>query len=155
MARRSSQPTPKTRPAAAASPEGSPQASRRHSRYPVTLPVVCTRSGPRAAGTWRGRTADISGGGFAIDLPVRLRPRSPVTVQVRTGIGPMRLDAEILWTRSVPGRPGTVRHGLCLAQQSEILQLPFGVLLGQWLRLLSRAPAGRKKSRPAPGPRRG
>jgi hypothetical protein len=82
---------------------------------------------------WRGRTADVSGGGFAIDLPTRVRPRTSVTVEVRTGIGPMRMDAEILWTRSIPGRIGIYRHGLCLADQTEMLQLPLGVLLGQWL----------------------
>jgi hypothetical protein len=102
--------------------------------------------------------ADVSGGGFAIDLPTRLRPRTAVIVEVRTGIGPLRMDAEILWTRAIPDRANIYRHGLCLAGQSEMLQLPLGVLLGQWLqRYASHAPPARSpqvRRRPSPRGRR-
>jgi hypothetical protein len=45
----------------------------------------------------------------------------------------MRMEADVLWTRRVAGGTGLIRHGLCLADRSEVLDLPIGVLLGQWL----------------------
>jgi hypothetical protein len=44
------------------------------------------------------------------------------------------MEADVVWTRRVAGRPDMVRHGLCLADRSELLDLPVGVLLGQWLK---------------------
>jgi hypothetical protein len=76
---------------------------------------------------------DISGGGFAVEMPTRLVPGTRVAIRLRTGIGPMRMEADVVWTRRVPGRTDVVRHGLCLADRSELLDLPVGVLLGQWL----------------------
>jgi hypothetical protein len=107
---------------------------RKHARFVVNLPVQCTRLATRATHSWRGRTADISGGGFSVELPTRLPPGTRVAIQLRTGIGPMRMEADVVWTRRVTGRPDVVRHGLCLADRSELLDLPVGVLLGQWLK---------------------
>ena len=70
---------------------------------------------------------------FAVDLPMRLAPGTRVAVEIRTGIGPMRMEADVQWTRRVAGRDGITRHGLCLADRSEVLDLPIHVLLGQWL----------------------
>ena len=134
----------------------SPDETRRHLRFPVALAVKCTervRENPRH---WRGRTADVSGGGFAIELPARLAAGKKLSIEVRTGIGPMRLEAEVLWTRKVP-RDGTLyRHGLRLAEGSEILDLPVTVLLGEWLQKMARtegkaARAPRRPVRRAPG----
>jgi hypothetical protein len=111
-----------------------PSTTRKHSRFAVSLPVRCTRLIRGAPKTWRGRTADVSGGGTAVLLPTRLPPGTHVAIEVRTAIGPMRVEAEVLWTRRVPERPGLVRHGLCMADRSEVFDLPIGVLLGQWLR---------------------
>lgn len=69
-----------------------------------------------------------------MELPKRMPPSTRVAVEIRTGIGPMRMEAKVLWTRRVAGRAGLVRHGLCLANRSELLDLPVGVLLGQWLK---------------------
>jgi hypothetical protein len=69
-----------------------------------------------------------------VELPTRLPPGTRVAIQLRTGIGPMRMEADVVWTRRVTGRPDVVRHGLCLADRSELLDLPVGVLLGQWLK---------------------
>lgn len=111
---------------------------RRHSRFAVNLPVRCRALSGRAGGTWRGRTTNVGGGGLAVDLPMRLAPGTHVAVEIRTGIGPMRMEADVLWTRRVAGRDGITRHGLCLADRSEVLDLPVHVLLGQWLRGLAR-----------------
>lgn len=78
-----------------------------------------------------------------MELPTRLRPGTRVSVEIRTGIGPMRVEADVVWTRRAAERPGRVRHGLCLADRSELLDLPVGVLLGQWLhRRALREPRG-------------
>ena len=69
-----------------------------------------------------------------MELTKRMPPSTPVTVEIRTGIGPIRLEAKVLWTRRLAHRAGLVRHGLCLANRSELLDLPVGVLLGQWLK---------------------
>lgn len=119
-------------------PQTKPHASparvpRKHARFLVNLPVQCTRLSNRARSSWRGKTVDISGGGFAVEMPTRLVPGTRVAIRLRTGIGPMRMEADVVWTRRVPGRTDVVRHGLCLADRSELLDLPVGVLLGQWL----------------------
>jgi hypothetical protein len=107
---------------------------RKHARFVVNLPVQCTRLATRSTPSWRGRTADISGGGFSVELPTRLPPGTRVAIRLRTGIGPMRMEADVVWTRRMTGRPDLVRHGLCLPDRSELLDLPVGVLLGQWLK---------------------
>jgi hypothetical protein len=73
-----------------------------------------------------------------VELPVRFPPGTRVTLEIRTGIGPLRLEADVLWTRRTHDRTATVRHGLCLADRSELLDLPVNVLLGQWLRRRAR-----------------
>ena len=106
---------------------------RRHARFAVDLPVRCKPVPGRAGDAWRGRATDVGSGGLAVDLPMRLAPGTRVAVEIRTGIGPMRMEADVLWTRRVAGRDGITRHGLCLADRSEVLDLPIHVLLGQWL----------------------
>ena len=110
----------------AAVPDG-----RRYARFAVRLPVRCRRLAARTTRTWSGRTADVGSGGFSVELTTRLPPGTPLTVEVRTGIGPLWMEAEVLWTRCMPGRVGIIRHGLCLADRSEILDLPIGILLGE------------------------
>jgi hypothetical protein len=89
-------------------------------------------------GFLRGRTTNVSRGGLAIELPKRLPPATRVVVEIRTGIGPMRTEADVLWTRRVASRD-LVRHGLCFANRSELLDLPISVLLGQWLQRRARS----------------
>ena len=122
---------------------------RRHTRFAVNLPVRCRPLAGRATDAWRGRATDVGGGGLAVDLPTRLAPGTRVAVEIRTGIGPLRMEADVLWTRRVGGRDGITRHGLCLADRSEVLDLPVHVLLGQWLHGLARreAPRGRAHGR--------
>jgi len=103
--------------------------------------VRCTRVTGRAPHSWRGRTANVSGGGLAVDLPSRLPPRSRVIVEIRTGIGPLRMEVDVLWTRRLPGEDRRTRHGLCMAGRSEVLDLPIHALLGQWLQGLARREA--------------
>ena len=126
-------------------------ADRRHSRFLVSLPVRCTRVAGRTPGAWDGHTADIGSGGFAVELPARLPPGTRVAIEVRTGIGPLRMEAEVLWTRRVAGGAGLTRHGLCLADRSEVLDLPVGVLLGQWLQGLAKRERTRGGKGSAPG----
>ena len=92
-----------------------------------------------------------------MELPKRMPPSTPVAVEIRTGIGPMRMEAKVLWTRRVAGLAGLVRHGLCLANRSELLDLPLSVLLGQWLQSRARRDPGRSGRLRAPraGNRRG
>ena len=51
------------------------------------------------------------------------------------------MEAEVLWTRRVPGKEGVTRHGLCLADRSEVIDLPIHALLGEWLQRLARREA--------------
>ena len=111
---------------------------RHHSRFGVSLPVRCTQVSGHAPGAWRGRTVNVSGGGLAVDLPTRLPPRTRVAIEIRTAIGPLRMEADVLWTRRVAGKVGATRHGLCLADRSEVMDLPIHVLLGEWLKGLAR-----------------
>ena len=124
-------------------PEG-----RRHARFAVRLSVRCRRLTARASRTWRGRTADVGGGGFGVELPTRLPPGTPLAIEVRTGIGPLWMEAQVLWTRRVAGRVGITRHGVCLADHSEVLDLPVGALLGQWLQGVARR-SGKRVPTPA------
>ncbi len=135
-------------PPGAAVPE-----SRQYTRFAVTLPVRCKRLSARPARTWSGCTFDVGSGGFAVELPTRLPPGTPLAVEVRTGIGPLRLEAEVLWTRCIAGRVGTIRHGLCLADHSEILELPIGILLGRWLKGVAARQGKRRGRADAPVPR--
>jgi hypothetical protein len=80
---------------------------------------------------------------MAVELSTRLPPGTRVAIEVRTGIGPVRMESLILWTRRLPGSTGITRHGLCLADRSELLDLPIMVLLGQWLIGASRSKAAR------------
>jgi hypothetical protein len=108
--------------------------ARRGARFDVSLPVRCTRISARATESWRGRTANVSRGGLAVELPKRLSPATRVAVEVRTGIGPMRFEADVVWTRRVAGRSSLVRHGLSLPHRADLVDLPVGALLGEWLR---------------------
>jgi hypothetical protein len=133
----------------------SPAETRRHLRFPVALAVKCTERIGQKPRHWRGRTADVSGGGFAIELPVKLAAGKKLNIEVRTGIGPMRLEAEVLWARKVARESALYRHGLRLAEGSEVLDLPVTVLLGEWLRKMAReedktARASRRPVRRAP-----
>lgn len=107
--------------------------ARDHSRFSVGLPVRCTLVTGKTSRVFRGRTANVSGGGLAIQLPTRLSPGSLVAVEIRTGIGPLRMEADVVWTRRIPGKEGATIHGLCLAGRSEVMDLPIHALLGQWL----------------------
>jgi len=80
-----------------------------------------------------------------MDLPTRVAPHTRIAIEIRTGIGPLRMEADVLWTRRVPGKEGITRHGLCLAGRSEVLDLPIHVLLGQWLLVLARQEAKQMK----------
>ena len=117
---------------------------RRHSRFAMSLPVRVTRVTGGPSGGWRGRTANLSGGGLAVELPTRLPPGTRVTIEVRTAIGPLRMEADVLWTQRVPGGDRLTRHGLCLAGQSEVMDLPIYALLGQWLVGLAKREEARK-----------
>jgi hypothetical protein len=120
------------------SPEARPH-PRQHTRFAVNVAVRCARVAGRKVGVWRGRTANISRGGLAIELSNRLPPATKVVIEIRTGIGPMRTEADVVWTKRLANRPETVRHGLCFANRSELLDLPIGVLLGQWLQRRARS----------------
>jgi PilZ domain-containing protein len=128
---------------------------RRNARFAVRLPVRCRRLTARASRTWSGRTADVGSGGFAVEIPTRLPLGTPLAVEVRTGIGPFCMEAEVLWTRCVPGQAGIIRHGLCLADHSEILDLPIGTLLGQWLQGVAKRERRRGGRAEAPAPSQG
>lgn len=112
--------------------------ARQHTRFVVNLPVRCSRMSARATGLWHGRTTNVSGGGLAVKLPKRLPPGTALAVEIRTGIGPMRVEAEVVWTGRVASEPGLVQHGLRFANASELLDFPVGVLLGQWLQRRAR-----------------
>ena len=124
---------------------------RDHSRFNVSLPVRCTPVGGKTSRVLRGRTANISGGGFAIELPARLSPGTPVAVEIQTGIGPLRVEADIVWARRMPGKEGAAIHGLCLAGRSEVMDLPIHALLGQWLLGLAKQEAKEKAAKSARG----
>ncbi len=114
---------------------------RLHSRFGVSLPVRCTRLTGRSPCAWPGRTANVSGGGLAVDLPIRLPPHTHVAIEIRTGVGPLRMEADVLWTRRVAGKDDVTRHGLCLPDRSGIMDLPIYALLGEWLQGLARREA--------------
>jgi hypothetical protein len=121
---------------------------RRHSRFSLNLPVRVTRLTGGPVRAWRGRTANLSGGGLAVELPTLLRPGTRVAIEVRTAIGPLRMEADVLWTQRVPGGARPTRHGLCLADHSEVMDLPIHALLGQWLvGLARREEAGKAKGK--------
>lgn len=142
-----SQPTKKANLRERSSPRASAtRDNRRHGRFVVSLPVHCTRVAGRKPTPLRGRTADVSGGGLAVELPTRLPPGTRLAIEIRTGIGPLRMEMDVLWTRRVGGQEGVTRHGLCLAGRTELMDLPIHVLLGQWLQGLAK----RKPIRPAP-----
>ena len=125
--------------------------ARDHSRFNVNLPVRCTLVTGKPSRVLRGRTADVSGGGLAIELPTRLSPGTRVAVEIRTGIGPLRMEADIVWARPVPGKEGATIHGLCLAGRSEVMDLPIHALLGQWLLGLAKREAKEKVAKGARG----
>jgi hypothetical protein len=127
---------------------------RRHARFAVYLPVQCVRISSRGTRSWRGRTANVSRGGLALELAERLPPATKVAVEIRTGIGPMRMEADVVWTRRTAGGTGAVRHGLCLANRSDLLDLPVGALLGQWLQRRAVSEKGTSQRR-RPSRRRG
>ena len=121
---------------------------RHHSRFAVSLPVRCSKVTGRSPAEWRGRTANVGGGGLAVELPVRLRPRTHLAIEIRTAIGPMRMEAEVMWTQRLKGPSPMTRHGLCLAGRSEVLDLPIHALLGEWLRAVAKRGAPRRARRP-------
>ena len=123
---------------------------RRYPRFPADLPADCREAGG-AGRRWRGRTADVSGGGVALDLPLRLPRGTRLSLTVRTAIGPLDLEASVLWGRKAAGVPGSFRHGLQLPEEREGLDLPLTVLLGEWLRQMARQGKGARRPAVRPG----
>lgn len=74
-----------------------------------------------------------------------------MAVEIRTGIGPLRMETDIMWARRVPGKEGATIHGLCLAGRSEVMDLPIHALLGQWLLGLAKREAKEKVAKGARG----
>jgi hypothetical protein len=64
-----------------------------------------------------------------------------VAIEIRTGVGPLRMEADVLWTRRVAGKDDVTRHGLCLPDRSGVMDLPIYALLGEWLQGLARREA--------------
>ena len=122
---------------------------RHYSRFAVSLPVRCSKVAGRSPAEWRGRTANVGGGGLAEELPIRLRPRTRLAIEIRTAIGPMRVEAEVMWTQRLGGPSTLTRHGLCLAGRSEVMDLPIHALLGEWLRAIAKRPRPQRAARPA------
>ncbi len=114
---------------------------RRQARFIVSLPVRLTPVAPTRTKGWRGRSLNIGGGGLAVELTTRLAPGTHVMLEVRTGIGPIRMETNVVWTRRLPGKALLFQHGLSLAERAEVLDLPIGVLLGEWLRGLAKRTA--------------
>ncbi len=123
---------------------------RHHSRFAVSLPVRCSKVTGSTTAEWRGRTANVGGGGLAVELPIRFPPRTRLAIEIRTAIGPMRMEAEVMWTRRLKGPSALTRHGLCLAGRSEVLDLPIQALLGEWLRAVAKREGPRRPRRPTP-----
>jgi len=95
--------------------------------------------------------AEIKAQFAAVDARSRIRPGSRVAIEVRTAIGPLRMEADVLWTQRIPGGDNLTRHGLCLAEHSEVIDLPLYALLGQWLvGVAKREEAGMAKGRSRP-----
>ena len=141
-ARRKQQPVKPPQPQRGGSLE-----DRHHSRFAVSLPVRCSKVTGRPSPEWRGRTANVGGGGLAVELPNRLRPRTRLAIEIRTAIGPIRVEAEVMWTRRLAGPSALTRHGLCLAGRSEVMDLPIHALLGEWLRAVAKRSTPRRKPR--------
>jgi hypothetical protein len=58
------------------------------------------------------------------------------------------MEADVLWTQQVRGGDRLTRHGLCLADHSEVMDLPIHALLGQWLvGIARREEAGKAKGK--------
>ncbi len=124
---------------------------RQHARFVATIPVSCWRASARTSQIVRGRMADVSGGGIALDLPTRFRPGTRVRIEARSAIGPLQAEAYIRWTRRLPGDAERFRHGLRLPD-SELFELPLAVLLGRWLKALAGIEQRPRRSRPSSQP---
>jgi hypothetical protein len=89
-----------------------------------------------------------------VELSSRLPPGTRVAIEIRTGIGPLRMEADVLWTRQVAGGwrhpPRSLPGG-----RIEVLDLPIHVLLGQWLQTVARREKKRTQAARTRGPRAG
>ena len=140
-----------TAPAVGTTPQD--MRGRQHARFPATIPVSCWRASARTSQIVRGRMANVSGGGIALDLPIRLRPDTRVRIEARSAIGPLQAEAYIRWTRRLPGDAERFRHGLRLPD-SELFELPLAVLLGRWLKAFAATEQRPRRSRSSSQPTR-
>ena len=95
-------------------PESFPQ--RRHFRYPAALSIVYWPKGvgPTRAGI--GRTRDVSGGGACLELPEVLPIATPLSVDLPTDPGELRMEAKVVWVGGLVSPGGEILHGVSFVE---------------------------------------
>jgi len=118
-------------------PESFPQ--RRHPRYPAALSIVYWRKGAGSTRAGIGRTRNVSGGGACLELPEVLPLGTPLSVDLPTDPGELRMEAQVVWVGG-PGSPGgEVLHGVSFIEVTAEQHQALWELVN---RLAQRDPAG-------------
>jgi hypothetical protein len=91
---------------------------RQSARYVITLPLLLKSDGFAPARVVVGWTRNLSEGGSCVDLPERLRPRTPLTVHLQADHDIVEGEAQVVWTGEPAPAGEGIRHGLAFTRIS-------------------------------------
>ena len=94
------------------------------------LAVICERP-DGVAGVLRGQIRDLSEGGAALRLPVRVPPGTPIRVDTETAFGAITAEAQVVWAEAPAALPrgALFRHGVRFRRVGMASGLPLSVFL--------------------------
>lgn len=99
-------------------------------RLPLELPVTCRQEGGASA-LLRGRTGDVSRGGFSLFLPQPLSPGTALKLTLHAPGGPIATEGTIVWVappaKRASGEP--IGHGLRILPAEGSVSAPLERLL--------------------------
>jgi hypothetical protein len=81
-------------------------------RHAVQLPIVYRVPGAHTAHLEAGWTRDVSEGGIGLELPERFHTDTMLELRVRTTLGSVRVEGQILWVGLPTASTGGTPHGL-------------------------------------------
>jgi len=101
---------------------------RKHSRYPIVVPLLYGLEGSDSVMAGAGWTRDLSEGGACLELLERLKDSAPIRLLFRTDQGSIATEGQVIWAEG-PLHTGGILHGVTFAPVVSALQQAVRVLV--------------------------
>lgn len=95
-------------------PDPTPQ--RQHARYRIQLPFLHRVKGPASGKVGVGWSRNLSEGGACLELAEPLTPSTPLDLLLQTNQGPIRMEADVVWSGERAAVGGGVLQGVAFTR---------------------------------------